>query len=381
MGATSKDKDLETLRSEIDLIDGQLVRLFNERAHLVTAVGEWKRTHQKPIYDPSREKVILEKVQKYNQGPLPNAIVAKLFAELVSNFRQWELESQELNDLDEPIQWLKTKKVGIIGLGLLGYSVALRFKKLCPDVKIIGFDIDPENKTEAAKIVEIQNNIEGVIENSDLLILGTPALTTIEFLNDRSLPWNQPKLILDLASTKKQICEAAAHLKNFIGGHPLAGKSLSGAIHADSQLFVQRPFIVCPKENTPTALIQDSEKVVAILGSLIFKVSAEFHDEMLALTSHLPQMIATNLAYMSSELYQLTAGPFLHGPAYSEMTRCASSNLKMWQDIVKTNQGNIHNIIAKFIKQLTDFQNAIDTSDISREFNEAKKFKLNIIKK
>jgi prephenate dehydrogenase len=374
-------KNLEALRTEIDSIDSQLVRLFNDRARLVTAVGEWKRANQKPIFDPSREKLILEKVQKFNQGPLPNPIVVKLFSELVTNFRQWELESQELNDLSDHLKWLKNKKIGIIGLGLLGYSMVLRFKKLCPEVQIFGYDIDPENQKETSKNVLLLNSFEDLITTSDILILGTPALVTLDLLKNTQLPWRKPQLILDLASTKQLICENAIHLCNFIGGHPLAGKAVSGAQFADSQIFVQKPFIICPNTETPKHLIDDSQKIISILGGLFFQVTPEFHDTLLALTSHLPQMIATNLAYMSSELYQLMGGPFLHGPAYAEMTRCASSNLKMWEDIIRTNQTNITEMLTKFINQLSDFQTAIKKSEISKEFNQAKEFKASILKK
>lgn len=381
MRVKGKNINLESLRSEIDSIDQRLVALFNERANLVATVGEWKRANKRPIYDPSRENLILEKVQKYNKGPLPNPIIAKLFSELVSNFRQWEIMSQELNDLESQLNWLKTKKIGIIGLGLLGYSIVLRFKKLCPNIEICGFDPYIQNTDDLTQNVQLKNSIEEVADTADILILATPALVTIELLKQYPSVFSKNELILDLASTKSLICEQALSLKNFIGGHPLAGKAVSGPSNADSQLFVQRPFILCPQQETPEELLLSAEKIASILGSIPYRITAEFHDEMLALTSHLPQMIATNLAYMSSELYQLMGEPFLYGPAFSEMTRCASSNLKMWEDIVKTNKSNIINMVSKFTEQLSDFQKGLDQCDISEEFSEAKNFKTCLQKK
>jgi prephenate dehydrogenase len=381
MCVKDKTTNLESLRSEIDSIDQRLVALFNERANLVASVGEWKRLNKRPIYDPSRETLILEKVQKYNQGPLPNPIIAKLFSDLVSNFRQWEIMSQELNDLEPQLNWLKTKKIGIIGLGLLGNSIVLRFKKLCPNVEIYGFDPNIQITADLTLNVHLKNSIEEVANIAEILILATPALVTIELLKQYPSVFLKSELILDLASTKLLICEEAQSLKNFIGGHPLAGKAVSGPNNADSQLFVQRPFILCPQQDTPETLLIYAEKIVAILGSIPYRITAGFHDEMLALTSHLPQMIATNLAYMSSELFQLMGEPFLYGPAFSEMTRCASSNLKMWEDIVKTNKNNIMNMVTKFTEQLSDFQKGLDQCDISEEFSEAKNFKTYLQKK
>jgi chorismate mutase-like protein len=378
----SEDNDnLEKFRAEIDVIDQHLITLLNDRAKLVASVGEWKRKHNHPIYDPSREKLILEKVQKTNSGPLPNGIIAKIFSDLVSNFRQWELMSQELNDLSIQLDWLKTKRIGFIGIGLLGFSVILRFKKLCPAVKICGFDPGVIDSDKVTKIIEVKHSIEEVAASSDILILATPALVTIEILNKYESTFRHLELILDLASTKVSICQQAKSFKNFVGGHPLSGKSLSGADNAEPQLFVQRPFILCPNQDTTEDLLIAAEKIVAILGSIPYRVSAEFHDEMLGLTSHLPQMIATNLACMSSELYRLMGEPFLHGPAYSEMTRCASSNLKMWEDIVKTNKSNIINMVSKFAEQLSNFQNSLDKGDITSEFAEAKNFKNSFVKK
>jgi prephenate dehydrogenase len=378
---SEKIETLETFRAEIDIIDKQLIMLFNERAKLVAAVGEWKRANHRPIYDPGRENLILEKVQALNQGPLPNTIICKLFTDLVTNFRQWELMSQELNDLSSQLEWLMTKKIGFIGLGLLGYSAVLRFKKLCPKVHLCGVDPNLAKLEDMNKLIDLKSSIDEVIKTSDILIIATPALVTLDILKKYESLFTSLDLVIDLASTKLLICEESKKIPNFIGGHPLAGKAISGASSADAQLFVQRPFILCPQDHTPEELIVTAEKLVAVLGSIPYRVSPEFHDEILSLTSHLPQMIATNLAYMSSELFQLMGGPFLHGPAFSEMTRCASSNLKMWEDIVKTNKHNIMRMISRFTNQLSEFQKSLDKGDISAEFTEAKEFKINLLKK
>jgi prephenate dehydrogenase len=378
---TDEKDTLALLRSEIDNIDEHIVLLLNKRAQLVTSVGEWKHSNNFPIFDPSRENIILEKIQKNNKGPLPNSILTKIFSDLVSNFRQWELMSQEINNLESKINWLKTKKIGIIGLGLLGFSVALRFKKMCPDVQISGYDPDLSHKNKLSSHLELKNSFENVLKNSDILILATPALVTIDLIKNYKTQLAPLDLILDLSSTKFLICNMANDIKNFIGGHPLAGKAQSGANSAEDHIFIGSPFVLCPQNDCSKELLLRAENIVSLLGSIPYTLNPEFHDEMLALTSHLPQMIATNLTCMSSELYQLMGDPFLFGPAFSEMTRCASSNLKMWEDIISTNHENIMNIISKFIKQLSDFQISLEKGDIKYEFSEAIKFKNTLIKK
>ncbi len=356
--------NLLDLRQQIDSIDSDLVKLLNRRASLVQAVGELKKKSNSAVFDPSREKEILIKIQSQNQGPLPSPLLEKIFIELIQNFRNWE------ESLKNPIKakLLKGKTISVIGLGLLGTSIVKRIKFIDPDLKIIGFDKNQSTNLSLADALK-----------ADLVILAVPVLAIMEIIKENAGNFQSGAVILDLGSTKLQIVETAEKFLDktvsFIGGHPLAGKSQSGSEFGEKDLFVGRPFVVTPSILGKAEAHQMVEELIQILGGTQILMSASAHDQMTALTSHLPQIISTNLSALSEDVSLGFEQDLVYGPAFKEMTRLADSDFKMWHDIAVTNSQNILEMLTNFIQRLSDFKKTIAEGTFEKDFEIAKLFK------
>ncbi len=354
--------ELEVLRAKIDLLDSKLIELFNERAKLVEQVGEWKTKNNKPILDQSREAFILNKIKSENLGPLSEASVLALFQNIISIFRTWENERTLTHKISQnfDVKELAKKKIGILGLGLIGFSIALRLREILPNIEIFAYDIfNDETKNliyaKDKKIIFLQNKNE--IIKCDVIVLATPINDVIDFINNNKESLAKVDLVIDVCSTKKEVLEVAQGLKNFVGGHPLAGKEHAGPLFADSNLFLNQIFVLSwYAEDSPSDLAQNYAHLLCqILGSKIRICDPQLHDEELALTSHMVQLISTTLSKTSHELLdqnKWNTENLLFGPAYREMMRLASSDFKIWNEIIKTNKENIAKYIEVFDKNI-----------------------------
>ena len=243
-------------------------------------------------------------------------------------------------------------RLGIVGLGLIGGSVALAARRRWPDIEITGVD-NPEVIQAAMDGRLIQSHAAGPAEltSVDLVVLAAPIDGILEGLAAAGRA-TLPGAITDVGSTKRQImaAAAAAGLTDFVGGHPMAGAERGGLAHARADLFDGRPWFIEPGQ-AGAAVVERVEQWVTGLGAAPRTVDAVSHDRTMAYASHLPQLLASSL--MATAGSTLGAdGLSVSGTALREMTRLASSPPDVWRGILTTNADYISEALAAFTATL-----------------------------
>lgn len=212
------------------------------------------------------------------------------------------------------------QSVAIIGVGLIGGSFALALRKAGFHGEIAGVS-SPATIAKATGVIDRGISLEEAA-GYDLVFLAQPISQIIETLPKFA---GSQALITDAGSTKRMICEAARNLSNFIGGHPMAGKEVRGVENSDAALFQGRPWLLTSE---PPAWFRETlEKI----GARIIVTTPEEHDRMIALASHMPQLVSCALAKVTEGVRSVG------GPGLESMTRISRSSYDIWRDILATN--------------------------------------------
>jgi prephenate dehydrogenase len=230
-------------------------------------------------------------------------------------------------------------RVGIVGVGLIGGSIAHALRAVWPEVAITGVD-HPEVLAEAAAlgIVDTCGRSLDDVADVDLIVLATP-LPGILDLMPAVARLGTRAVITDVGSTKRHILRAAADADvfSFIGGHPVAGAERPGLEHARADLFNDQPWAVVPGSSAHEHAVARLEQfVVHGMGAVPHRLDADTHDRAMAYVSHLPQLLAVALMNTAGGAIG-GAGLALSGRAFGEMTRLASSPADLWEGILATN--------------------------------------------
>jgi len=287
-------------------------------------------------------------------------------------------------------------KIGIVGLGLIGGSIALASRQLWPKALVIG--VDNKDVLETAMrlhAIDVAADDLVVLAEADVVILAAPVRTNVALLEELDENVRHPAVITDTGSTKREIVEAAGALPGrftFIGGHPLAGAAQGGLEHARPDLFSGRPWLLTPaRANGDGARkMQASEaggdalsKVtdfVAALGAVPRMTGVEEHDRLLAFLSHLPQLTASALMQVVGDAVGLE-GLALAGRGLADTTRLASSPADIWRDIAATNADEIGAALDALIGRLRDLRRDLPEGDtLADVFNDAARWRAGIKK-
>ena len=261
---------------------------------------------------------------------------------------------------------LQNCTVGILGLGLMGGSLALALQGHC--TRLIGFDSDPATLELARvkNIVDQADNLglsgaEAQTKRLDILILATPVSAILDILQQLPSLIPYPCIIMDIGSTKSEIIKAMSALpESFdpIGGHPICGKEKLGLENADPNLFRGTPFVLTTLERTTQRAKSAAQQIIAIVGAKYIEMDAEDHDRILASTSHLPFLI-------SSALIQSTPPEFsaLIGTGFRSTSRLAGTPSHMMMGVLKSNRENILNSIQQYFRSLHEMELALQSED------------------
>jgi prephenate dehydrogenase len=243
-------------------------------------------------------------------------------------------------------------RIGIVGLGLMGGSIALAARRRWPDVSVVGFDRSPRI-AEAARKDAVHDTVADLagLARTDLVVLAVPLAAINDTLAVIAGIGRRP-VVTDLGSTKRNVmaAAAAAGVPSFVGGHPMAGSEHAGLDHARADLFEGRPWLLVPGSGSGEHN-RRVEQFAAGLGGVPQWTDAEAHDRMVAYVSHLPQLLA--VALMNSAEDAIGAnGLSAAGRAFGEMTRLASSPPGMWQSIFSANADFVSQALARFMTNL-----------------------------
>jgi prephenate dehydrogenase len=259
---------------------------------------------------------------------------------------------------------LEDSVVGIVGLGLMGGSLAMALKGHC--AQLIGFDSDfatiklalAKNIVDQAKSL---TNGEGLAAKIDVLILATPVPAILDMLRQLPSLISSPCIVLDIGSTKREILKAMSALpENFdpIGGHPICGKEKLGLENADANLFQNAPFVVTSLARTSIRAKSAAQQIVLTVGARQMEMDAEAHDHILASTSHLPFLISSALARSTApELSSLI------GTGFRSTSRLAGTPAHMMMGVLQSNRENVLRSIQQFCNSLHEMELALQSED------------------
>lgn len=254
-------------------------------------------------------------------------------------------------------------RVGIVGLGLIGGSLARDLAGR--GVSVLGFDRDARTLEAARAAGAIEASLGERFERLDeidVLLIALPVDAALDAT--RAVAAIESScLVMDVGSTKRSIMEVASRgplRSRFVGAHPLAGDHRSGWPAARAGLFTDATVYLTPAEAVTPATLQRAELFWTLVGARAETIDAAAHDEQLAWTSHLPQAVATSLARTL-----LSAGLSSHqlGPGGRDMTRLAASDAAMWSAVLRDNHDHVRSALGHFARELESLRRALDSGD------------------
>lgn len=259
---------------------------------------------------------------------------------------------------------------GFIGLGLIGGSIARAMKASRPDIRIIAHDIDQETLALAQKegIADITAvAVDGTFSECDYIFLCAPVQKNDENLSIVKRIMKPGCLLTDVGSVKTAIHEAihAAGLDDcFIGGHPMAGSERVGFVNSKASLLENAYYILTPTPSVSGEKVSAYRELVSQMGAIPLILDYKKHDYVTAAISHLPHVVAATLVNLVREsdsedgiMKMIAAGGF------KDITRIASSQAGIWQQICLTNQVNLSRLLSDYIRMLTSFREELDKRD------------------
>ncbi len=277
---------------------------------------------------------------------------------------------------------MKTQKpfpfqhITIIGVGLIGGSLALATKQRFPAIHITGVDTPQVLKRALDRhaIDLTDKSIERAVRSADLIVLAAPVSSISKMLPLIAKNCSPSTIVTDTGSVKRKLIEQAQRLfpnGNFIGGHPMTGSEFSGINAAHPLLFQNALYLLTPTHTTKKQLVHILAKFFTALDARICIINPATHDSVVAAVSHLPQLAA--VALMNSVGKYHPDAPHhlaLAAGGFRDMTRIASSPFEMWKGILSANQKEISKALRLYIKQLNKIASIVDSTParLSAEF-------------
>jgi prephenate dehydrogenase len=232
------------------------------------------------------------------------------------------------------------ERIGIVGLGLIGGSIALAAREIWPTSLVVA--VDQKDVLETAMrlhAIDVAADDLVVLAEVDVVILAAPVRQNLRLLDELDAHVRQAAIVTDTGSTKRAMADAARRLPprfTFVGGHPLAGAAVSGLEHARPDLFRGRPWLFTPEGDGSGAALERLCSFARALGAVPRLMGVEAHDRLLAFLSHLPQLTASALMQVVGDAVG-AEGLALSGRGLVDTTRLAASPPEIWQDIATTN--------------------------------------------
>jgi len=262
-------------------------------------------------------------------------------------------------------------RLAIIGVGLIGASLALALKKAGVAGHIVGCGRSEENLQKGIELGVIDSyttSIADAAKNADVIVLATPLGAMKMAFEQISDSISEQAIVTDAGSAKGSVIEIAkialgTKISQFVPGHPIAGAEKSGVEAGLADLYQGRRVILTPIESTDPAAVKEIEKMWLHCGARIEYLDVEHHDKVLAATSHLPHMLAYALVnYLSNlndhdEIFKYAAGGF------RDFTRIASSDPVMWRDVCISNGDALEKFIQGYKQELDEVSRAIRDQD------------------
>lgn len=269
------------------------------------------------------------------------------------------------------------KNIYVIGVGLIGGSLALDIKQHDPKIKVFGVDRNEAHLDEALQlqVIDAKATYED-LKHADLVIMSIPVdaavteiIKVLELVSDDAL-------VMDVGSTKAEICKAIAQhpkRRNFLATHPIAGTEFSGPKAAILGLYKNKTNIICEVEKTAFKLQEKALQLFTDLGMRIRYMNPEAHDKHIAYVSHLSHISAFMLGKTVIDKEKNERDIFdMAGSGFASTVRLAKSSPEMWTPIFKQNKANVIETLDEYISNLTKFRALMHDDDFEAIFSEMK---------
>lgn len=263
------------------------------------------------------------------------------------------------------------KKICIIGVGLIGGSIARSCKQNKLAEQIIGVGRQPENLQKAVKLGVIdgyESSVTEGVKGADLVVICSPVGSFETIFKELKTSWSDNCVYTDVGSTKESVINALAAVftdipGNFVAAHPIAGSENNGVEASTVDLFVDKRVIITPDAATQTTAIKTCEIWWQAMGAIVSEMTVQHHDEVFAATSHLPHVLAYSLVELlknkqdEREIFEYAAGGF------KDFTRIASSDPDMWSDICLANGPQLIKVIKELEQLNRKISSLIENND------------------
>jgi len=263
--------------------------------------------------------------------------------------------------MSEP-DFLSSSRIAILGLGLMGGSLALALHGRCQ--ALMGCDLDPKTRSLALQlnlVDQVSVNLADILPATDVVILATPLSAILKIISE--LPSLHPgsAIVLDLGSTKTQVVQALESLPSRfdpLGGHPMCGKETTGLENAEAALYQGATFVFSALERTSSKAKAFAEQLAKTIGSQTLWIDPDTHDQWSAATSHLPYLVAAALSTATPS----QSSPLV-GPGFRSTTRVAATPASIMVDVLSTNRAYILESLSRFRKELDSLEEKLSKGE------------------
>ncbi len=259
--------------------------------------------------------------------------------------------------------------IAIVGLGLMGGSLALALKEKNAAQKIIGITRTRATLDAALQrgAIDVASDSLDATRNADIIILAAPVRTIISHLHNLKEIAQDGALILDMGSTKRAIVNAMNQLPErlrAVGGHPMCGKEVAGFDAAEATLYQNKIFVLTPTELSTHDALDVARALAQTIGSRVIELDAERHDEIVAAVSHLPYIVASNLAGTVDDFANDDEMVWhIASSGFRDTSRLAASDMQMMLDILLTNSENVADLMRAYSRRFGELADLIYDQD------------------
>jgi prephenate dehydrogenase len=254
-------------------------------------------------------------------------------------------------------------RITVVGTGLIGTSVALAARARGDDV--VGFDVDPDvlERAAARDALEPRPTLEEAVAGAELVVVAAP-IAQLPSTVGAVLAASTDATVTDVGSTKASVVRAADGSPRFVGGHPISGSETRGPEHASAKLFEGATWFLTPDARTDPARHRVVHTFVAALGATPVAIDADAHDRLVAMTSHVPHVLANVVANQTGAARVEGHEPLAHaGGSLRDMTRIAGANPRIWVDIYLDNADAIRAALQEHRRRIEQVEAALDQGD------------------
>ena len=278
---------------------------------------------------------------------------------------------------------MRWKKVTLVGVGLLGGSLGMAIRKCRLAGSLVGFVRRPASVAECERLGAVNLatlDLRRAVKGAKLIVLCTP-IAQMRGLVEQMLPaLKRGTIVTDVGSVKGSVvrdleslvAKAGAH---FVGSHPMAGAERMGVAAARADLFVGAVCVVTPTRKSNPAAVRKVERLWKSVGARLLKLTPKAHDDLVSRSSHLPHVVAAQLANLILSPEHPKEQRMLCANGFRDTTRIASSSPEMWRDIALANRKNLSRALEWFTDGLQDFRRALKSGDaqaVRKFFEQAK---------